>query len=169
VDENIALNGYSWDTVNSDLTRRITLGLADDATNNPDSLPYAAWDLAASQKIKYLVVFYGYSVLESHGVAPGTAAASVALTALGLLVGVNTGFYTVVYPTGKDRKTVMDSYCAIFKVEPNKCLYNGKESIASFNNSDIETQIIGLYSKVFKNIKPFFMNNSGSASKDKKP
>lgn len=169
VDYNITLNEYSWDTVNSDLTRRITLGLAVNATNNPDSLPYAAWDLAASEKIKYIVVFYGYSLLESKGVAPGSVAASVALTTLGILVGVNTGFFTVAYPNGKDLKTVMDSYCAIFSVQPNKCLYNGKVSLTSFNNSNIETQIAGLYKKLFEKIKPFFTNNSESTRKDNKP
>jgi hypothetical protein len=169
VDDNITLNEYSWDTVNSDLTRRITLGLASDTTNNPDSLPYAAWDLAASQKIKYLVVFYGYSLLESNGVAPGTIAASVALSTIGILVGVNTGFFTIVYPTGKDCKSVMDSYCAIFSVEPNKCIYNGKASLTSFNNSNIEKQITDLYTQLFENIQPFFINNSKSTQKDRSP
>jgi hypothetical protein len=158
VELNMNKNGYIWDTVNSALTRRITLGLAVDTTNNPDSLPYAAWELATSQKIKYLVVFYGYSALESRGVAPGTAAASVALTTLGILVGINTGIYTIVYPTGKDLQTVMDSYCAIFSVNPNKCLYNAKVSITSFNNSNIENQLMGLYNQLFEKIKPLFNN-----------
>jgi hypothetical protein len=168
VDFNIKSNAYSWDTVNSDLARRVTLGLADDTTNNPDSLPYAAWDLAASQKIKYLVVFYGYSLLESHGVSPEAAVASIALTTIGLLVGVNTGFYTIVYPNGKEVKSVMDSYCAIFSIQPNRCLYNGKASLTTFNNNNIEQQITGLYSKLFNNIKPFFRNNSESARSNKK-
>jgi hypothetical protein len=165
VDNNIKLSGYSWDTVNSDLTRRITLGLADDTTNNPDSLPYAAWDLAASKKMKYIVVFYGYSLLESNGVSPGAAVASIALTTIGLLAGVKTGYYTIVYPTGKEVKSVMDSYCAIFSVEPNRCLYNGKSSLTSFNNTNIEQQITDLYSKLFYNIKPFFKTDSESTQK----
>jgi hypothetical protein len=169
VEYNMEKNGCGWNAVDSDLTRRITLGLADDTTNNPDSLPYAAWDLAASQKIKYIVVFYGYSVLESRGIAPGTAVASVALTTLGILVGVNTGFYTIVYPTGQDRKSVMDTYCAIFSIDSNRCLYNAKSSIESFNSSNIEAQIMGLYDQLFDEINPFFIKDSGSVRENRRP
>lgn len=167
VEYNMQKNGYGWDTINGDLTRRITLGLANDTANDPDSLPYAAWDLAASQKIKYIVVFYGYSLLESRGVAPTTAAASVALSTLGILIGVGTGFYTIVYPTGKDRKSVMDSYCAVFSVDSNKCLYNAKVSITSFNNSTVEDQIRGLYDKLFEKIRPFFIKEEGPARENR--
>jgi len=161
VEGNIEANGYRWEKVDDDLTRRITLGLAEDTAHNPDSLPYAAWDLASSNGIKYVVVFYGYSLLESKGIAPETAVASVALTALGVLVGVHTGVYTIVYPTGQDRKSIMDSYCSIFAVDSNKCIYTTKTTLSSFNTSNLEDQIAGLYKKIFGSIKPFFGDASG--------
>ena len=85
-------------------------------------------------------MFYGYSINGSKGVAPSDVGASAAITSLGVLAGSLTGLFIFAIPNGQSQITNPTIYCAIYSVNPNRCILKAKEAITSYND-DIMCEI----------------------------
>ena len=91
-------NGYSWSFADSILFRAIN---DTSLIKSNDSLAYEISTECTKQGIKYLVLFFGFSINYSKGIAPGDVGASLAITSLGLLSGRLTGLYIFAIPNGQ--------------------------------------------------------------------
>lgn len=145
--------GLSWEQADKALTRRLTLGIDAQIEHGEaaDSLPYAAWDLCMARKYDYVVTFYGYTHIQSRGVSPNSVAASVGITALGVLSGLATGVFVYAIPKAQN-KSAMKIYCTVFAVRDNRRVAHASEAIESFNTSDITGQINGMYHNLFRKL-----------------
>jgi hypothetical protein len=153
VEEQMMKRRFRWSLVDSNLTRRITLGLKQSANKLCSSLPYAASEYASSQQIEYLVIFYGYSRLSKKGAVPADIAASLAISSAGVLLGAITGFYFIAIPSGGSTTTAMDIYCAIVEPKTNLSVLGVKQSLTRYNDQDLPTQITDMYDELFDKIE----------------
>jgi len=149
VDYYLDSNRYSWTQADVNLQKAIT---EYSFKSFNDSLSPEIFMDAALQNVKYLVLFYGFSINDAKGVSPATVGASIAITTLGTILGSQTGLFIFAFPNGQDEITNPTVCCAIFSVNPNRCIFKAKESLTSYNKTDIRGQINNVVESMFKKI-----------------
>ena len=141
-------NNIPWGTADSSLQMAI---LDTSAAPLSNSLPGIVWQEANKQHIDYLVIFFGYSLNFSKGIAPANAVASAAISTIGIASFATFGFGAIAIPNGQRTFTNPIILCKVYSVNPNVCIFNGKETVTSYND-DTVGQVREIMSKLIKKI-----------------
>jgi hypothetical protein len=149
LDRYLESNNYSWRFANTNIQKVLNENAL---KASYDSLSSEIWKEASNQSIKYLIMFYGYSINGSKGVAPSDVAASAAISSFGVLAGSLTGLYIFATPNGQSQITKPTIFCAIYSVNPNRCILKAKEAITSYNDDNIKSQVNIVLTNLFNKI-----------------
>jgi hypothetical protein len=141
-------NGSSWSRSDSVLFAATSYT---SLNKSKDSLSHDLWKECSKQGIKYLVLFFGFSMNYSNGISPGDAITALSINIFGNLLSGLTGFYVIAIPGSQSlsRPTVC---CAVYSVKPNRCIFKAAESTAFSDNNDGRKEVDGIVSKLLSKV-----------------
>jgi hypothetical protein len=137
---------HPWALVDTDLG----VSVNNDIIKNPnDSLSVQTAEMAVSQNIQYIAVFYGYSLKNTQEFTARNLGKAAAIAAIGLMGGA------ILIAAEYDNVVNVNACCAIFSVKTRKCIVNVKEKMTS-NNFIIQDEVKDMLKMLFHRIDKLF-------------